>query len=76
LVEDRAREVHRGWDKAHNARQVGHRFAEETQARWPYAIDYYNKKYDARSWSNAETLDLAIGQGSNSQTVVNMAKVV
>ena len=48
---------------------------EETQARWPYAIDYYNKKYGARGWSNAETLNLAIGQGSNSQTVVNMAKL-
>jgi penicillin-binding protein 2 len=48
---------------------------EETQARFPYAIDYYNKKYGARGWSNAETLNLAIGQGSNSQTVVNMAKL-
>lgn len=48
---------------------------EETQARWPYAIDYYNKKYGPRGWSNAETLNLAIGQGSNSQTVVNMAKL-
>jgi penicillin-binding protein 2 len=48
---------------------------EETQARFPYAIDYYNKKYGVRGWSNAETLNLAIGQGSNSQTVVNMAKL-
>ena len=48
---------------------------EETQARWPYAIDYYNKKYGARGWSNAETLNLAIGQGANSQTVINMAKL-
>ncbi len=48
---------------------------EETQARWPYAIDYYNKKYGPRGWSNAETLNLAIGQGANSQTVVNMAKL-
>jgi len=48
---------------------------EETQARWPYALDYYNKKYGARGWSNAETLNLAIGQGANSQTVVNMAKL-
>ncbi len=48
---------------------------EETQARWPYAIDYYNKKYGPRGWSNAETLNLAIGQGANSQTIVNMAKL-
>ncbi len=46
---------------------------EENQPFWPYAIDYYNKKY-GRNWSNAETLNLAIGQGANSQTVVNMAK--
>jgi penicillin-binding protein 2 len=47
---------------------------EENQPYWPYAVDYYNKKYGPRNWSNAETLNLAIGQGANSQTVVNMAK--
>lgn len=36
--------------------------------------DYYNKKFGVGRWSNAETLNLAIGQGANSQTVVNMAK--
>ena len=46
---------------------------EENLARWPYAVKYYNEKY-GRNWSNAETLNLAIGQGANSQTVVNMAK--
>jgi penicillin-binding protein 2 len=35
---------------------------------------YYDRKFGARNWSNAETLNLAIGQGANSQTVVNMAK--
>jgi penicillin-binding protein 2 len=34
---------------------------------------YYNRKFGA-NWSNSETLNLAIGQGANSQTVVNMAK--
>jgi penicillin-binding protein 2 len=47
---------------------------EENQPYWPYAVDYYNKKFGPRNWSNAETLNLAIGQGANSQTVVNMAK--
>ncbi len=46
---------------------------EENLARFPYAVKYYNEKY-GRNWSNAETLNLAIGQGANSQTVVNMAK--
>jgi penicillin-binding protein 2 len=34
---------------------------------------YYNRKFGA-NWSNSEPLNLAIGQGANSQTVVNMAK--
>jgi len=48
---------------------------EENQPYWPYATEYYDKKYGPRNWSNAETLNLAIGQGANSQTVVNMAKL-
>ncbi len=47
---------------------------EEKRALWPYAVDYYNKTYGARGWSNAVTLNLSIGQGENAQTVVNMAK--
>jgi penicillin-binding protein 2 len=35
---------------------------------------YYDRMFGPRNWSNAETLNLAIGQGANSQTVVNMAK--
>jgi len=35
---------------------------------------YYDRLFGPRNWSNAETLNLAIGQGANSQTVVNMAK--
>lgn len=35
---------------------------------------YYDRMYGPRGWSNAVTLNLAIGQGENSQTVVNMAK--
>jgi len=46
---------------------------EENRALWPYAIQYYNERF-GRNWSNAEVLNLAIGQGSNSQTLVNMAK--
>ena len=46
---------------------------EENLARWPYAVKYYDERF-GKNWSNAETLNLAIGQGANSQTVVNMAK--
>lgn len=47
---------------------------EEKRALFPASTDYYNKRFGPRGWSNAETLNLAIGQGANSQTVVNMAK--
>lgn len=47
---------------------------EEKRALWPYAVDYYNKTYGARGWSSAVILNLAIGQGENAQTVINMAK--
>jgi penicillin-binding protein 2 len=38
------------------------------------AADYYNRRFGARGWSNAVSLNLAIGQGENAQTVVNMAR--
>src|SRR4051812_20952491 len=47
---------------------------EENPPLWPYGRDYYDKKYGPRGWGNAETLNLAIGQGANSQTVANMAR--
>lgn len=41
---------------------------------YPYGEDYYNKRYGPRGWSSAVTLNLAIGQGENDQTVVSMAR--
>ncbi len=35
---------------------------------------YYDKLFGPQGWSNAVTLNLSIGQGENSQTVVNMAR--
>jgi penicillin-binding protein 2 len=35
---------------------------------------YYDQRFGPRGWSNAVTLNLSIGQGENSQTVVNMAR--
>jgi penicillin-binding protein 2 len=50
---------------------------EENRPRFPGADikSYYDKTFGVGRWSNAETLNLAIGQGANSQTVVNMAKL-
>jgi penicillin-binding protein 2 len=48
----------------------------ETKPSFPSAPanDYYNRRYGPRGWSQAVSLNLAIGQGENSQTVVNMAR--
>jgi penicillin-binding protein 2 len=35
---------------------------------------YFTKKYGAAGWSEGNSLNLAIGQGENSQTVVNVAR--
>lgn len=42
---------------------------------WPADVAYFDKRYGPRNWSRAATLNLAIGQGENSQTVANMARV-
>jgi penicillin-binding protein 2 len=47
---------------------------EERKPRWPDAIAYYNRKYGQRGWTNAVTLNLAIGQGENDQTILSMAR--
>jgi penicillin-binding protein 2 len=45
---------------------------EERRPSFPPDIQYYNQKYPG-GWTQAVSLNLAIGQGENSQTVVNMA---
>jgi penicillin-binding protein 2 len=49
---------------------------EESRSEFPNAMPaYFNKKYGARGWTPGEKeLNLAIGQGENAQTVLNMAK--
>jgi penicillin-binding protein 2 len=41
---------------------------------WPSNIDYYDRRYGPRGWTNATVLNLAIGQGENTQTLVNMVR--
>lgn len=38
----------------------------------PASTEYYNRRYGPRGWTNAVTLNLAIGQGENAQTLINM----
>lgn len=49
---------------------------EETRPSFPNSYpDYFNKLYGARGWAPSSTvLNMAIGQGENSQTVINMAR--
>ena len=47
----------------------------EQSARFPATIAYYDKTYGPRGWSRAATLNLAIGQGENEATLVNMARL-
>ena len=49
---------------------------EENKPRFPTSVpDYFNQKYGPRGWTPGSTeLNMAIGQGENAQTVVNMAR--
>jgi len=43
----------------------------EVLPRFPAGTDYYDRYYGPRRWTSAVTLNLAIGQGENAQTLVN-----
>jgi penicillin-binding protein 2 len=42
---------------------------------FPPSTEYYNRRYGPRGWTNAVTLNLAIGQGENDQTLVNVVRL-
>lgn len=46
---------------------------EERRPVFPATRQYLDEKYGKGNWTEAVSLNLAIGQGENSQTVVNMA---
>jgi penicillin-binding protein 2 len=46
---------------------------DEKRGRFPESLDYFNRKY-GRNWSQSVVLSMAIGQGDNSQTILNMAR--
>jgi penicillin-binding protein 2 len=60
-----------GFDK-----RTGIDLPEERRPIFPTSVpDYFNQKYTARGWTpGATVLNMSIGQGENSQTVINMAK--
>ncbi len=46
----------------------------EQRPIFPPNTEYYNRRYGPRGWSAAVTLNLSIGQGENSQTLMNMMR--
>ena len=58
-----------GFDK-----KAGIDLPEELRPRFPKTIEYYDNKYGKGGWNSSLVLSLAIGQGDNSQTILNMAK--
>ena len=56
------------------SKSTGIDLPQETRPGWPEATAYFDRKYGKGGWTNAVTLNLAIGQGENEQTVVNMAR--
>ncbi len=56
------------------AERTGIDIPNENQPIFPPSTEYYNQRYGPRGWTNAVTLNLAIGQGENSQTVMSMTR--
>ena len=46
----------------------------ESRPVFPPSTEYYNQRYGPRGWTNAVTLNLAIGQGENAQTLIGMVQ--
>ena len=46
----------------------------EVRPHYPSSTEYFDRTYGSRGWSKGVTLNLAIGQGENAQTLVNMMR--
>ena len=47
----------------------------EISSEFPTGPEYYDRLYGARRWTSAVALNLAIGQGENAQTLVQMVRL-
>ena len=54
--------------------RTGIDLASEVKPFLPASTAYYDRTYTPRGWSNAVTLNLAIGQGENNQSLMNMMR--
>ncbi|MHB1327639.1 MAG: penicillin-binding protein 2 [Gemmatimonadales bacterium] len=55
-------------------RPTGIDLASERTSIFPPSTAYYDRQYGARGWSQAVTLNLAIGQGENTQTLLSQVR--
>jgi len=46
----------------------------ETNPFYPAGVQYYDRRYGPRGWTRAVTLNLAIGQGENNQSLISMMR--
>jgi len=58
-----------GFDK-----KAGIDLPEELKPRFPKTTEYFDNKYGKGRWNQSLVLSMAIGQGDNSQTILNMAR--
>lgn len=57
------------------AKKTGIDVPEEIKPRYPERMSYFDEKYTPRGWTpGAVALNMSIGQGDNSQTILNMAR--
>ena len=56
------------------AERTGVDLGSEVKPFLPANTAYYDRTYTPRGWSNAVTLNLAIGQGENNQSLMNMMR--
>ena len=47
---------------------------EERAPLWPATTSYFDRRYGKSGWTSSVVLNLAIGQGENAQTILNMAR--
>jgi penicillin-binding protein 2 len=47
---------------------------EERRPLWPATSEYFDRLYGKSGWTSSVVLNLAIGQGENAQTILNMAR--
>ena len=56
-------------------RRTGIDLPGEVASEFPTGTEYYDRLYGVRGWTSAVTLNVAIGQGENAQTLMNMMRL-